>query len=992
MTTWNPKSVPRINRRGRYVLGGLVAVIALLTVGGWLTGLYTSYLWYDSVGYTGVFSTLVWTRVLMFSVFGVALALWTAANLWVAYRFRPDAVPHTPEQQSMERYRNAIAAKVGWVIGGLGALVGVFAGISAQGRWQEWLLFFNSQKFGVTDPEFDVDAGFYVFELPFWRYLVGVGFTMVVIGIIAALGAHYLYGAVRLSGRGERVTPAARWHLSILVGLFVLLKAVAYYLDRYGLTLEDSASVGVTGGGYTEMTALLPAKNILILVSVLAAITVVVFSNYYARSLVIPGTALGLVLVSAIALGGVYPYFVNEFSVTPNVPAKEGEYVSRTIEGTRYAYGMADLKTEPYKATGNADPNQMNDDPGTVDSTRVMDPAIISDSFTQKQRAKGFQAFNEKLDVDVYDNPGDDGGFQDYVTGVREYDPDKLTDKQKDNWAVRHTVYTHGYGLVTAPSNKVCGNGPEFTSGSLLNPEDAAAEDDQDCRATAKEEEEIFGVKQPRVYFGELNDDYAIVGAPKGSKALEYDRPAGGTTTDENTETDDKEQKGDDNSIYVTYDGKGGVAMNSFWRKAAYAWDMGEIKFVTSDVFNDNSRLLYDRTPRERVQKVAPFLTVDGDPYPTVVDGKIKWVLDAYTTSDSFPYSQRLNLQDATTDSYTGEGASRQSNKDVNYMRNSVKATVDAYSGEVELYEFGEKDPLLKVWDAAFGDIVKSESKMPDDLRKHLRYPVDQFKVQQELLQRYHVTDPTDFINGNQAWETPKDPTGTDDKLPPYFVKAQYPDQKSPQFQLTSTFSPQSSENVLQALVSGRYDEKQRPVLTIYEVGGSDIESTRQIHQSITQDERVAERLKNYEQANSNVQWGNLLSLPVGDGVMYVEPMYLQKQASGSGVALPELQNVAVSYGGEIGFAKTFEGAVEDVIAQYTGDTDAGDDDAGDDKPDDEGGTGEVPKDVQEALDAIDEALADLDKAMKDGDLTAQGKALEKLDKAMEQYDKAKKG
>lgn len=370
MTTWNPKSVPRINRRGRYVLGGLVAVIALLTVGGWLTGLYTSYLWYDSVGYTGVFSTLVWTRVLMFSVFGVALALWTAANLWVAYRFRPDAVPHTPEQQSMERYRNAIAAKVGWVIGGLGALVGVFAGISAQGRWQEWLLFFNSQKFGVTDPEFDVDAGFYVFELPFWRYLVGVGFTMVVIGIIAALGAHYLYGAVRLSGRGERVTPAARWHLSILVGLFVLLKAVAYYLDRYGLTLEDSASVGVTGGGYTEMTALLPAKNILILVSVLAAITVVVFSNYYARSLVIPGTALGLVLVSAIALGGVYPYFVNEFSVTPNVPAKEGEYVSRTIEGTRYAYGMADLKTEPYKATGNADPNQMNDDPGTVDSTR----------------------------------------------------------------------------------------------------------------------------------------------------------------------------------------------------------------------------------------------------------------------------------------------------------------------------------------------------------------------------------------------------------------------------------------------------------------------------------------------------------------------------------------------------------------------------------------------------------------------------------------------
>ncbi|MGH8880337.1 MAG: UPF0182 family protein, partial [Stackebrandtia sp.] len=217
--------MPRINRRGRYVLIGLVAIIALLTIGGWLTGLYTSYLWYDSVGYTGVYSTMVWTRGLMFGVFGVALALWTSANLYLAYRFRPDSVPHTPEQQNMERYRNAINARIGWAVGGLGALVGVFAGISAQGRWQEWLLFSNSRKFGVSDPEFNVDAGFYVFELPFWRYLVDVGFTMVVIGIIAALGAHYLYGAVRLSGRGERVSAAARWHLSILVGLFVLLKA-----------------------------------------------------------------------------------------------------------------------------------------------------------------------------------------------------------------------------------------------------------------------------------------------------------------------------------------------------------------------------------------------------------------------------------------------------------------------------------------------------------------------------------------------------------------------------------------------------------------------------------------------------------------------------------------------------------------------------------------------------------------------------------------------
>ena len=990
--------MPRINRRGRYVLGLLVAVIALLTLGGWFVSLFTDYLWYDSVGYTGVFSTMVWTRVVMFLVVGVVLALWTAGNLYVTYRYRPDTVPHTPEQQSMERYRTVIGSRVGWWIAGLAALVGVFAGVSGQERWQQWLLFSHSRDFNRVDPQFKVDAGFYVFELPFWQYVVGLGFTMIVIGIIAALGGHYLYGAVRLSGRGERITTAARWHLSILIGSFVLLKAVAYFLDRFALTLENNPVTSLTGGGYTEMQALLPAKEILIFVAVLAAVAVIVFSNFFARTLVVPGMALGLVLVSAIALGGIYPFAVKSISVNPNVPAKESEYVQRTIDGTMFAFGMDGMVRTTLEVDANANPEQLETNKSTVSHTRLMDPSIVSDAFTQKQQARGFHDFNEKLDVDIYYDA--DGNPQDYVVGVRELNPNKT----EEDWTVRHTIFTHGYGLVAAPTNRVCESGPYFESGSLVELGAADSETGEETEgatgSTCRSSKDFIDIERPQIYYGELNDDYVIVGRPDGANPVEYDRPSGGITTDdETTETGDEVEKNGD--TYVTFEGRGGVDVSSFWTKAAYAWEFGEMKFLLSDQFNENSQLLYNRTPRERVQQVAPFLTIDGDPYPTVVDGKIKWVLDCYTTSNSFPYSDTLDLQDATSDSYTNAGATQQDSQSVNYMRNSVKATVDAYDGSVELYQFGEPDPVLQVWNDAFGDIVKPQSDIPADLAAHLRYPVDQFKVQRDLLQRFHVTDSRTFIDGSEVWEAPVDPTTDNATLPPYYVLAQYPEQDQLNFQLTSNFSPRSRENALVAMMTGRYDADNTPVLTLYQVSSGQVESTGQMHQDMTSTDAVAADLKDYEQNNFNIQWGNLLSLPIGNGILYVEPMYVQRKASGEGTALPLLRNVVVSYGGKIGYGETFAAAVESAIEQYTGDeseppTDGEEPPTDGEEPPTDGeespGDGQVPPDVQDALDAIDAAIADLNKAMEDGDLAAQGQALADLDAALKAYDEAKAG
>lgn len=973
------------------MLGLLAGVIAFLTVAGWFVSLYTQYLWFDSVGYTRVFSTEIWTRVWMFVAIGGVMAIWAGANLFVAYRFRPDSVPHTPEQQSMERYRSLLEPRIGWWIAGVALIVGGFAGVSAQNRWQQYLLFANSREFGRTDPIFDVDAGFYVFELPFWQYLTGVGFTLVVVGIIAALGAHYLYGAVRMSGRGERITTAARVHLSILIGLFVLLKAVAYYLDRFALTLQENDVTNLTGGGYTEITALLPAKEILIVVAVMAAVAVVVFSNFYARSLLVPGMALGLVLLSAIAIGGIYPFAIKQIEVKPNVPQAEGDYVQHTIEGTLYGYaleGTVNDDEHKYNITvnGNADPNVVADDENTRPYLRLLDPSIVSDTFTQMQQAKGFHDFNGKLDIDRYTDA--DGNVRDYVVGVRELNPSKFNEDQQD-WTVRHTRYTHGYGFVAAPTTRVvCDGRPYFVSGSLTNLSDEGDEAvDNECRAA----KDFIDIERPEIYFGELNNDYAIVGIPDGSEPREYDRPAQGTTSEDGAEGDEKVQ-GED--TYVTYDGTGGVDVSSLWRRAVYAWEFGAMQFLLSDVFNENSKLLYDRNPRQRVEKVAPFLTVDSDPYPVVVDGRIKWVLDAYTSSASFPYSEVTDFGDSTSDSYSGQGTVNQSNKPVNYLRNSVKATVDAYDGTVELYEYDETDPILKVWNSAFGGIVQPRDETPEELVEHFRYPVDQFKLQRDVLQRFHVTDARTFIDATDVWEAPDDPTSSDGVAqPPYYVLAQLPEQDNPEFQLTTTFSPRQRSNALAGVLSGYYDADGNPVLNLYEIGASGsnlIESPAQVHQTLTGSQDVAEDLKLWNQEGSKVRFGNLLTLPLGNGILNVEPVYLERESASGGTGLPRLQKVMVSYGNLYAYENTLEDAIASLVAQYTG-TPTPEDPEDPEEPGDEPEepADEVSPEVKAALEKIDKAIADLRQAQSDGDFEAQGKALADLDAAMKEYDEA---
>ncbi|MGS2613545.1 UPF0182 family membrane protein [Micromonospora sp. LZ34] len=960
--------LPRMSRRGRVTIGVLVGVFVLFTLLGWGVQAWTDWLWFDEVRYTQVFTGVLATRLLLFLAVGLGMAVVVGGNLWLAHRLRPRMRPHSPEQATLERYRMLLSPRLGLWIAVVAAVVGLFAGLSAQSRWNQWLLFRNGGDFGVKDPEFGVDVGFYVFQLPFWRYLLGVGFTAVVLSLIGALAVHYIFGGVRLQGVGDRMTNAARAHLSTLVAVFVLLKAMAYVLDRRAMLLEYNDGANVYGAGYADVNALLPAKEILAYISVVVAIAIIVFSNAWMRNLVWPGISLALLGVSAVAIGGIYPWAVQTFEVKPSARDKEAPYIQRSIDATRAAFGLAVAKTTPYAAANLTPPPNLATDTSVVPNVRLLDPQLVSETYTQLQQVRGFYDFGPKLDIDRY---GVNGKTSDYVVGVREINYGELTDQQ-NNWINRHTVYTHGYGLVAAPANQVvCGGQPFFVSGFL----------GEKAQEACSSQTEQIPASQPRIYYGERMEpgDYAIVGKA-GANPAEFDRPVG--------------EGGESGEAYYTYTGEGGVEIGSFTRRLLYAIKEQESNFLLSEAVNENSKLLYVRNPRDRVEKVAPFLTLDGDPYPAVIDGRVQWIVDGYTTAATYPYAERVNLQQETTDELTGRGTFQLARENVNYIRNSVKATVDAYDGTVRLYEFDENDPVLKAWNKAFGgDLVLPKEQIPVELAEHFRYPADLFKVQRNLLTKFHVTNPGDFYSAQDFWQVPNVPDAPDSgqKQPPYYLFTQFPGQDSPRFQLTSAVTPNGRQN-LAALISGSYVDGQ-PQLEVLELPDQTrISGPVQVHQQMTNNANIRQQLNLLSSNQAQVQYGNLLSLPFGDGMLYVEPVYVKSNQQD---AYPLLQKVLLSYGdggSYVALADNLTDGIKQLVEQ-------GKRAAQGAPPPPTGGTPPPPGtpttppaltgELAEAANRVQAAITEVRAAQASGDFERYGRALKALDEALTAFQQA---
>jgi len=934
-----PQNPMRPKRPGPLALTAIVLVILGSILVG-LSGFYADFLWFRSVDFVTVWSTVLVTKAALFVFFGLITSLFITTNVYLAYRSRPLYAPVSVEADNLERYRGQLEPIRRWVLVAIAIGFFYFSGTSGVALWERWMQFRNATPFGVKDSQFGLDISFFVFKLPFYEALIAWAISTLVLTIIASAAVHYLYSGIRLQAAEDKTTVAARVQLSVLLGIFVLIKAVAYWFDRYALALKEGRLI--TGLSFTDVNALLPAKAILAGISIICAL--LFFANIIRRSWVLPAAGVGLLVISSVLIAGVYPAAIQQFQVKPSESSKEAPYIQRNIEATRAAYGLSDVDVQDYQATIETSAGQLKNDEATISNIRLLDPSVVPSTFRQLQQIKPYYNFADSLDVDRYTI---NGVKRDSVVAVRELN---IEGNPARNWINDHLVYTHGFGFVSALGNTIDTDGkPTFSVG--------------DIPPTSG-----LGEFQPRIYFGENVPNYSIIGGAEGGAPVELDYP------------DDKSENGQKN---YTYTGKGGVPMGSLFTRLLFAIKYQEQRIVLSNLINSDSKILFNRNPSERVSKVAPWLTLDGNVYPAVIDGRIQWIVDGYTTSNGYPYSKKTNLATATTNTISTNttAVSALASRNISYMRNSVKATVDAYDGTVKLYQWDTKDPVLATWSKAFPGTVTPKSAMSKSLLEHIRYPEDLFGVQRDVLSTYHVKTADAFYGGQDFWRVPTDPSSLGANAgvqPPYYMTLKLPGQEKAAFSLTSSFVPRGNRQNLTAFASVNSDNgpDYGKISVLQLPRSTNISGPSQVASNFEAKPEVAQALSLLRQGGSDVVLGNLLTLPVGGGLLYVQPVYVRATANTS--AYPLLQKVLVSFGDVIGFDNTLKGALDQVfggnsgtVLNNTSQTNSG------------SSTPVVSNTVKSALANAKAALADAQAALRRGDFAAYGKAQDRLEAAI---------
>ncbi|MCK8608941.1 UPF0182 family protein [Agromyces sp. C10] len=942
--------------RRRAPIAITIGIVGALVVAFFVfAGIYADVMWYQQLGFVEVLVTEWVARIVLFLIGFVAMAVPVWASIQIAYRTRP---VYAKLNSQLDRYQEVFEPLRRLAMFGVPIVLGIFAGVSTASRWDSVLTWLNRTPFGTTDPQFGLDVGFYVFELPFYRSIVGFASAVVLLSGLLVIATNYLYGAIRISGREVVISKAARIQIAITAGLYLLLQAVSIWLDQYATVTEVGSLI--TGASYTDVNATIPGRQILAVIAAVVAVLFLVTAFLGRWRLPLVGAVL--LVVSSLLIGSLYPWVVQRFQVDPSARSLEAPYIQRNIDLTRDAFGVADIEEIPYEAKTDAEPGALRSDAETTASIRLMDPAIISPAFRQLEQFRQYYQFPEQLDVDRYEI---DGQSQDTIVAIRDLNLEGLGDAQ--TWFNTHLVYTHGYGLVAAAGNQRSSDGqPVFLQSGIPS------------TGTLPEFE-------PRVYFGENSPEYSIVGAPEGAREIELDFPAGGDGEPQQT----------------TFQGDGGPKLDNVFTKLVYALKFQSEQIFLSDQVNEESQILYDRDPIDRVRKVAPFLTLDTDTYPTVVDGRIVWIVDGYTLSDQYPYSNKVSYSEAISDSDTV--ASPLAFDEVNYVRNSVKATVDAYDGKVTLYAWDDEDPILQTWDKIFPGKVRPLSEMSGELMSHVRYPADLFKMQRAVLGRYHVTEADAFYSREDAWTTPLDPTqgqGSTLLQPPYYLTMQMPGQEEPTYSIYSTFIPeargQASRNVLRGYLAvdsdagsedGERAEGYGKLRLLNLPEDDNVPGPGQVQNTFNSDTSISAQLNILRQGQSDVINGNLLTIPVGGGLLYVQPVYVRSTGETS---YPVLQKVLVAFGDEIAFQDTLDEALNVL---FGGDSGAA---AGDEEVEPEPAPTEpadpdappteepAPSDEQAALlaEAAD-LLEQKQAALAEGDLAAFAEADEQLNQVI---------
>ena len=939
--------------RGRAVVGiSLVLLFFLLISLRGIAAFYTDFLWFDSLSLASVWRTLLGTKAVLAAIGAVVFFALCWSNLLIAERLAPMFRPNPGGDDLIERYHELVGRRAWIVRAAVAGFLAVVVGVSLGSSWNEWILFTNRVDFGQRDAVFHTDIGFYVFQLPFLVTAAGWLFSSLVLVLIVTVLAHIVNGGIRFQTQLDRVTPQVKAHISVLLGVLALVQVGRYWLDRYQLTFSTRGRVD--GATYTDVNVELRAIYLLMLIALFAFGLFI--ANIWRRGWVLPGMAVGLWILVAVLAGGVVPAIVQRFRVEPNLLTKESKYVANNIAATRDAYGLGKVARSGYDWTSPLDTQNLQRAQPTLANVRLWDPMIMRDSYERQQQIKSFYEISD-VDVDRYVI---DGKVTQVMIAARDLSDSGVP---KSSWEASHLAYTHGYGVVAATANDKTSSGDP----------DLVAED-----IPVKTSGGLPKIDKDRsgIYFGENKSGYVIV----------------------DTKRPEIDFQGDANETkFTSYAGQDGVRIGSgvrgFVRRTAFALRFGDINPLVSGNIEAGSRVLLERDVTARLQSVAPFLAYDHDPYMVIVDGKLKYVLDAYTTTRNYPNAQRADtggLDDAS-------GLKRRS---FNYARNSVKAVVDAYEGTVDLYVMDQKEPILRAYRKAFPKLFTPVSKAPQELRDHFRYPEDLFTVQTQMWAKYHVGSPNDFINGNDEWAVPRrsgaattsrgtttkdvgpdgQPLTPADRYQSQYLLMQLPGEEEPSFVLLRPYvsssvdqGQETGQNQLRAFIVADSDPGQYGRIKSYVLPVTNPPDGPNLAADAMQsDEAVGEQIRQRCTDKTTCTFAAPSIVPVESSLLYVQSFFV----AGTGVGSPKLEQVIVSYerpgDPRVAIDTNLRGALAKIFGEDippgvedTGNTDAATSDGVPKEPNSPQTVAERETDL---IDKLARSFADADIAARDGD------------------------
>jgi uncharacterized membrane protein (UPF0182 family) len=857
---------PRSRRRARWwIIGAVVVFIILLASLRTLASIYTDGLWFSSVGYHNVFSTLLVVKLGLFGVFGAIFFVVMWVNLVVCDRLASEDLGAVQKDELVRRYQQIVRPYAGRLYVALAIVMALIAASGTIGEWQNWILFRHGGNFGIKDPQFGKDIGFYVFKLPFLNFIVDWTLAILIVTLIVSVIFHYLNGGI-LPQRGiPRVRPAVKAHLSVLLALIALTKAVGYILQRWG---QVNAHDGfVNGAGYTDVHARLPAELLLVVVSIFAA--AILLFNIRRQGWTLPVLAVGIWAFVALVVGVIYPALLQTLKVTPAQSSLEAPYIKRNIAATTNAYDLQHVAVKSFTATTNVSATTVAQSAATLKNIRLWDPdqSITLQTFQRQQAIKSYYQF-QSLGVDRYTVGAQ---VTPVLIGVRDISPGNLPSQ---SWVNQHLQYTHGNGAAVALANRAQSNG---------NPTYGV----KDVPPTSSHG--LPKITQPNVYFAAGESGYVVA----DTKQLELNY-----------------QKGNGTNIESHYSSTGGVQVSSLLKRAAFALRLGDFNLLISDQITDKSRIMFVRDPVQIAQKAAPFLTFNQNPYAVVNDGQIYWIVDGYTTTNQYPYSQNADTQQvASGSSLPGS---------YNYVRNSVKVVINAYTGTTTFYNADPSDPILQAYEAAFPNMFTPLSKMSPGLKAHLRYPPDIFSIQSAIYGRYHLKSPSQFYSASNAWQLSptagagpqsqslqvqvtfnqqgQEVSSSPSRMAPLYQVTALPgsSSQSQAFTVTDAYVPATQSNTsgannpnLSAFMVGTSDPGDYGQLTVYQTpqgttGPANADAYIQQNQTVSKDIT----LLNHD--GSRVLLGNTLMVPVGQSIVYLRPLYV----ASSSIPQPQLTYV----------------------------------------------------------------------------------------------------